>query len=50
MYLAGKPADLTEPLKQAGVDAFLHAGCDLLALLNAALRTAMRAPTPQPAT
>jgi methylmalonyl-CoA mutase len=50
VYLAGKPADLTEPLKQAGVDAFLHAGCDLLALLNAALRTAMRAPTPQPAT
>jgi len=50
VYLAGKPADLIEPLKQAGVDAFLHAGCDLLALLNAALRTAMRAPTPQPAT
>ena len=50
VYLAGKPADLTEPLKQAGVDAFLHVGCDLLALLNAALRTAMRAPTQQPAT
>ena len=50
VYLAGKPADLSEPLKQAGVDAFLHVGCDLLALLNAALRTAMRAPTQQPAT
>ncbi|MBP1182564.1 methylmalonyl-CoA mutase family protein [Methylobacterium sp. PvR107] len=50
VYLAGKPADLSEPLKQAGVQAFLHAGCDLLALLDAALRTAMRAPAEQPAT
>jgi methylmalonyl-CoA mutase len=48
IYLAGRPADLIEPLKQAGVHAFLHVGCDLLALLNAALRAAMRAPAPRP--
>ncbi|MBY0252395.1 MAG: methylmalonyl-CoA mutase, partial [Methylobacterium organophilum] len=47
VYLAGKPTDLAEPLKQAGVAAFLHVGCDLLALLNAALRAAMRTPAPQ---
>jgi methylmalonyl-CoA mutase len=50
LYLAGKPAELSEPLKRAGVQAFLHVGCDLLALLNAALRVAMRAPAEQPAT
>ncbi|MFD0935052.1 methylmalonyl-CoA mutase, partial [Methylobacterium trifolii] len=42
IYLAGKPTDLAEPLKQAGVHGFLHAGCDLLALLNEALRRAAR--------
>lgn len=47
IYLAGKPTDLAEPLKQASVAAFLHVGCDLLALLNAALRAAMRGPAPQ---
>ncbi|MCJ2090484.1 methylmalonyl-CoA mutase subunit beta [Methylobacterium sp. E-005] len=47
IYLAGKPADLTEPLKQAGVQAFLHVGCDLLTLLNGALRAALRPPSPQ---
>ncbi len=47
IYLAGKPSDLAEPLKQAGVQAFLHVGCDLLALLNGALRAAMRPPSPQ---
>lgn len=47
IYLAGKPADLAEPLKQAGVQAFLHVGCDLLTLLNGALRAAMRLPSPQ---
>jgi methylmalonyl-CoA mutase len=49
IYLAGRPADLIEPLTQAGVTAFLHAGCDLLALLNAALRAAVRTPAPQKA-
>ena len=46
IYLAGKPRDGIEALQQAGVGAFLHVGCDLLTLLNAALRTAMRAPVP----
>ncbi|GEP11389.1 methylmalonyl-CoA mutase family protein [Methylobacterium gnaphalii] len=32
VYLAGKPAD-AQQLEAAGVDAFLFAGCDLLALL-----------------
>jgi methylmalonyl-CoA mutase len=35
VYLAGKPAD-RETLKQAGVSAFLHQGCDTLGILNAA--------------
>ena len=44
IYLAGKPgADLAEPLAAAGVHGFLHAGGDLLALLNDALRRAARA-------
>ncbi len=42
IYLAGRPADLAEPLKEAGLHAFLHAGCDLLALLNEALRRAVK--------
>ncbi|MDR7036917.1 methylmalonyl-CoA mutase [Methylobacterium sp. BE186] len=42
IYLAGKPADLVEPLKAAGVHAFLHAGCDLQALLTEALTRATR--------
>ena len=46
IYLAGKPTDLLDPLKAAGVHAFLHAGCDLVALLNGALRAAMR-PSPK---
>ncbi|KQO44900.1 methylmalonyl-CoA mutase subunit beta [Methylobacterium sp. Leaf85] len=37
VYLAGKPGDLAEGLKAAGVDAYLHAGGDLLTLLQAAL-------------
>ena len=41
VYLAGKPADLADPLKEAGVHAFLFAGCDLLAFLNEALRRAV---------
>jgi methylmalonyl-CoA mutase len=47
IYLAGKPADLAEPLQQAGVTDFLHVKGDLLTLLNAALRAAVRAPAPQ---
>ncbi|MCJ2014158.1 methylmalonyl-CoA mutase subunit beta [Methylobacterium sp. J-076] len=45
IYLAGRPTDLMEPLKAAGVHAFLHAGCDLLALLDDAIRRALRSPT-----
>ncbi len=47
IYLAGKPTELSEPLKQAGVHAFLHVGCDMLAVLNGALRMAVRTPSPQ---
>ena len=36
IYLAGKPGELGEALKQAGVHDFLFAGGDLLALLEAA--------------
>ncbi|GJD94383.1 methylmalonyl-CoA mutase family protein [Methylobacterium iners] len=43
IYLAGKPADLMDALRAAGVDAFLHAGCDLLALLGEALGRATEA-------
>ncbi|MDP4022173.1 methylmalonyl-CoA mutase subunit beta [Methylobacterium sp. NEAU 140] len=44
VYLAGRPGDLADPLKAAGVHAFLYAGGDLLAFLNEALRAALRAP------
>ena len=43
VYLAGKPGDLAEGLKAAGVDAYLHAGGDLLTLLQAALGEATTA-------
>ena len=42
IYLAGKPADLADPLKEAGLHAALFAGCDLLALLNEAVRRAVK--------
>lgn len=42
IYLAGRPADLVEPLKAAGVYGFLHVGCDLLALLDEAIRRGIR--------
>lgn len=42
IYLAGRPADLAEPLKAAGVHGFLHVGCDLLALLDDAIRRGIR--------
>jgi methylmalonyl-CoA mutase len=42
IYLAGRPTDLIEPLKAAGVHAFLHVGCDLLALLDDAIRRGIR--------
>lgn len=44
IYLAGRPGALVEPLTEAGVHAFLHAGCDLPALLDGALRAALHGP------
>lgn len=44
IYLAGRPNTLVESLRAAGVHAFLHAGCDLPALLNVALRAALNGP------
>ena len=43
LYLAGKPGDLEEALSAAGVDAYLHAGGDVLALLTGALAHATAA-------
>lgn len=43
IYLAGKPVDLGDALKEAGVTGYLHAGGDLLALLAGALATAAAA-------
>ena len=34
LYLAGKPGDREEAYREAGVDTFLYAGCNLLALLE----------------
>ncbi|MCC5977992.1 MAG: methylmalonyl-CoA mutase small subunit [Salinarimonas sp.] len=36
LFLAGHPDDLEAPMREAGVDAFLHQGCDLLSLLGEA--------------
>jgi methylmalonyl-CoA mutase len=36
MYLAGRPKDLEPALREAGVQAFIYAGCDVLATLQAA--------------
>ncbi|MBM6592544.1 methylmalonyl-CoA mutase family protein [Microvirga pudoricolor] len=40
IYLAGRPGDREDELKAAGVSAFVFAGCDVLATLEEALRTA----------
>ncbi len=34
VFLAGRPGDLEPALKQAGVHAFIHAGCDVVATLR----------------
>jgi len=39
VYLAGRPGDLAEALKQAGVQTFIFAGCDVLATLRDAHRS-----------
>jgi methylmalonyl-CoA mutase len=36
IYLAGRPGELEPTLRAAGVDTFIHVGCDLLARLTAA--------------
>jgi methylmalonyl-CoA mutase len=36
IYLAGRPGPLEAAYREAGVDAFIHAGCDALATLQAA--------------
>ncbi len=36
IYLAGRPGALEAPLRAAGVQSFIHAGCDVLATLQAA--------------
>jgi methylmalonyl-CoA mutase len=36
VYLAGRPGELEEALKAAGVQSFIYAGCDMLAVLRAA--------------
>ena len=38
LYLAGRPADLEAQLREAGVDVFIHAGMDLVAMLEDAFR------------
>jgi methylmalonyl-CoA mutase len=38
IYLAGRPRDLADALKQAGVQCFIYAGCDALATLREAHR------------
>ena len=36
IYLAGRPGDLRKTLKAAGVEAFIHKGCDMVAALKKA--------------
>ena len=36
IYLAGRPRDMERPLREAGVQSFIYAGCDVLATLQAA--------------
>ncbi|MBH5333590.1 methylmalonyl-CoA mutase small subunit [Streptomyces pactum] len=37
VYLAGRPGEAREELERAGVDAFVHAGCDAVEVLTSAL-------------
>ncbi|ESR22739.1 methylmalonyl-CoA mutase family protein [Lutibaculum baratangense] len=39
LYLAGRPHGAMDGLRAAGVDAFLHAGCDMIEALEDAYRT-----------
>jgi methylmalonyl-CoA mutase len=40
VVLAGRPGDRRDAYQSAGVDAFVYAGCDAVAALNAALAAA----------
>jgi methylmalonyl-CoA mutase len=44
IYLAGRPGDLADALKQAGVRDYIFAGCDALAILQAAHATLGKQP------
>ena len=44
VYLAGRPGDLADSLKQAGVKTYIFAGCDALATLQAAYESLRKAP------
>lgn len=41
LYLAGRPGDMEEALRQAGVEKFIFVGCDMLALLQRAFEEAL---------
>jgi methylmalonyl-CoA mutase len=41
LYLVGPPGDQEAQLRSAGIDTFIHAGCDALAILQAAQRQAL---------
>jgi len=38
VFVAGRPVELLDELKQSGVDDFIYAGCDVLALLQKTLK------------
>lgn len=40
IFLAGRPGELDEPLKRAGITTFIYAGCDTLQVLSRALEEA----------
>ena len=40
LYLAGRPGDLEAELRQAGVERFIFAGCDMLPILQRAIEEA----------
>ena len=44
IYLAGRPGELAETWKQAGVQAYIYADCDVLAMLQDAYRVLGKAP------
>lgn len=45
LHLAGRPGDLVEPFRAAGVDGYIHIGTNLLITLNAAYEILERGPS-----